>query len=239
MSRTIVVTGGGTGIGRAVAARFVAGGDHVTILGRRADVLAATAAEIGATALPCDVTDPDALTRARAKLPDRVDVLVNAAGGNRELDEPEPTGLAGLAASWRSNLDANLLSAVLTTAALDDRLTPGGAVVGIGSIAASRGGGSYGAAKAALSNWNIALAAELGPRDITVNVVSCGYIADTEFFRDQLTESRRTALIDQTALSRPGTPADVAGVVAYLASPDARHVTAQVLNVNGGAWPTR
>ncbi|MQA80307.1 MAG: SDR family oxidoreductase [Streptosporangiales bacterium] len=127
----------------------------------------------------------------------------------------------------------------MTTRAVSDRLAEGGAVVHIGSIAADNGVGAYGAAKAGLASWNIDLAGELGPRDVTANVVSCGYIAGTEYFRDRLTDERRAWLVDNTFVKRAGTPADVAGVVHFLASPAARHVTAQVVNVNGGAHPTR
>jgi len=241
MPRTVVVTGGGTGIGRATAARFAAAGDAVTILGRRPDVLARTAEEIGATAVRCDVSDPAALEAALPQLPTEIDVLVNNAGGNTDVRRPTPDTLAGTADSWRANLDANLLSAVLTTTALADRLRAGGAVIGIGSIAADRGcgGGAYGATKAALATWNIDLAGQLGPRGITANVVSCGYIAETEFFADQLSDQRRATLIGQTATGRAGTPDDVAAVVEFLASPGARHITAQVVNVNGGAFPSR
>ena len=70
-----------------------------------------------------------------------------------------------------------------------DRLADGGSVISIGSIAADKGAGAYGAAKAGLASWNIDLAAELGPRGVTANVVSPGYIADTEFFRDRLTDA--------------------------------------------------
>ncbi|MGA8116143.1 MAG: SDR family oxidoreductase [Actinocatenispora sp.] len=239
MPRTIVITGGGTGIGRAAAARFAADGDRVTILGRRGDVLAKTADELGVTALTCDVSDPDALTGALADLPVDIDVLVNNAGGNTDFDNPDAHDLRQLAANWRANLCSNVLTAVLTTTALRDRLRAGGAVIGVGSIAAEKGAGAYGAAKAALAAWNIDLAGTLGPRDITANVVSCGYIADTEFFRDFLTDERRGTLVAQTAVRRAGDPADVAGVIAFLASADARHLTGQVLNVNGGAWTTR
>jgi 3-oxoacyl-[acyl-carrier protein] reductase len=245
MARNIVITGGGTGIGRAVAARFAQAGDDVTIVGRRADVLARAAAEIGGqvTAQTADVSDPAQVEALRAELPGSVDVLVNCAGGNTDLSAPAGDGLAGLAgvaAGWRANLEANVLTAVLVSTALEDRLAAGGTVVQIGSIAADRGrAGSYGAAKAALARWNIDLAGRLGPRGITANVVSCGYISDTEFFAGTLSEQRREFLVEETMVKRAGTPGDVAGVIEFLASPAARHVTGQVLNVNGGAWASR
>jgi 3-oxoacyl-[acyl-carrier protein] reductase len=239
MTRTILVTGGGTGIGRAVAARFAAAGDTVVVTGRRPGPLKQAADTIGAQALTCDATDPAQWRSALAELPGSIDVLVNNAGGNTDFAANPPTGLGGLRDAWWANLSANLLSAVLATHAVGDRLASGGAVVHLGSIAADRGAGAYGAAKAAIGSWNVDLARALGSRDITSNVVSPGYVGDTEFFRDTLTDRRRATLIDQTATGRAGTPEDIAGVVEFLASPAARHVTGQVINVNGGAWPTR
>ncbi|MEU7177814.1 SDR family NAD(P)-dependent oxidoreductase [Streptomyces celluloflavus] len=239
MSRTILVTGGGTGIGRACAHHFAAQGEQVIVTGRRPGPLAEAAAHDGVRALECDHTDPAALTRLLAALPERIDVLVNNAGGNTDFDADGEQDLAAYARDFRANLDANLVGAALTTRALDGRLAAGGAVVHIGSIAADRGAGSYGAAKAGLAAWNTDLAAALGPRDVTANVVSPGYVAGTEFFRDRLSADRRTGLVAATALGRAGVPADVAGAVAFLASPAARHITGQVLNVNGGAHHTR
>jgi 3-oxoacyl-[acyl-carrier protein] reductase len=241
MTRNVLVTGGGTGIGQAVATSFAAAGDTVTILGRRLEPLQATAARLGSGVRPvvCDATDPGQLQALLAELPDSIDVLVHCAGGNTDFDRPTPTDLASLAAGWRANLDANLLSAVLVTAAVHDRLAAGGTVVNIGSIAADKGAGAYGAAKAAVAAWNVELAAELGPRGVTANVVSPGYIAGTEFFRDQLTDERRDALVGGTMTGRAGHPDDIAGAVAFLASPAARQITGQVLPVNGGERTTR
>jgi 3-oxoacyl-[acyl-carrier protein] reductase len=147
--------------------------------------------------------------------------------------------VAALAARWRANLDANLLSAVLTTEVVRDRLALGGSVISIGSIGAERGAGSYGVAKAGLSAWCTGLSAELGPRGVTANVISPGYIADTNFFRDTLTGQRRESLIAATHDQRPGHPQDIAETAYFLASPGARHITGQTLHVNGGAFTTR
>lgn len=241
MTRTILVTGGGTGIGRAVAARFAAADAVVHITGRREEVLVATAAELGPAVRPvvCDSTDPDQVTAALAGLEGPIDVLVNNAGGNTDFDLPEQAGLAGVLARWRANLDANLISAVLTTAAAEPRLAEGGSVIHIGSIAADQGSGSYGAAKAGLASWNVDLARRLGARSITSNVVAPGYVRETEFFRDKLPAERAEQLVEATSTGRAGIPADIAETVHFLASAGARHITGQTFGVNGGAHPTR
>jgi 3-oxoacyl-[acyl-carrier protein] reductase len=241
MSRTIVVTGGGTGIGRAVALRFAAAGDAVVITGRRPTPLKEAVAASGARiqAVECDGADPDQLRRLLAQLPERVDVLVNNAGGNTDLDRAEPDSLESLSQQWQANFTANVLTAVLTTRALADRLADHGSVISIGSIAAVQPSGAYGAAKAALANWNLTTATELGARGITANVVAPGYIADTEFFRDRMTPERRSQLLAATKNKRVGQPSDVAETVFFLASEGARHITGQVLHLNGGASTTR
>lgn len=241
MGRTVVVTGGGTGIGRAIAGRFAASGDSVVITGRRKEVLEHTAAALpGDVASACfDATDPDAVAAFAGSL-DAVDVLVNNAGGNRDFDTEAPGHtLQEVADAWLSNFTANVLSAVMMTTACRGKLTSGGSVVTLGSIAADNGSGSYGAAKAAVASWNIELSRALGPAGVTANVVSPGYIADTEFFRDKLSGQRTSELVAATATGRAGTPQDVAATVEFLASPSARHITGQVLAVNGGAWTTR
>jgi 3-oxoacyl-[acyl-carrier protein] reductase len=239
--RTILVTGGGSGIGKAVATLFAADGDRVFITGRRKDLLEAATEEIpgDVTAVVCDHTDPDQLIALAAQLPPGLDVLVNNAGGNRDMEGPPPAGLHELAARWRANLEANLLAAVLTTAVVDDRLGPGSAVVNIGSFAADRGAGSYGAAKAGMNTWNIFLAKQLGARGITCNVVAPGYIDETEFFHGRKTPEFHAERVAETLIQRAGKPADIAEAVRFLASPAARHITCQVLRVDGGVVHSR
>ncbi|MCF6476590.1 SDR family oxidoreductase [Nonomuraea sp. MG754425] len=235
--REVVVTGGGTGIGYAIAAAFASLGDRVTITGRREQVLKEAAANLGASYVPFNAASPVAVREALDSLPARVDVLVNNAGGNTNLDRRQSGELMDVAEAWWANLNANLMSAVLVTTALAPRMGEGGRVVCIGSMAArGTGSGSYGAAKAAVESWTADLAAELGPRGITVNVVSPGLVLDTEFFRGRLNDEGVRARVGNTRNGRPGTPADVADSVLFLASPGARHLTGQVLHVNGGAY---
>ncbi|WP_342241985.1 SDR family NAD(P)-dependent oxidoreductase [Inquilinus sp. OTU3971] len=250
MARIAVVSGGGTGIGLAVAGHFAGQGEQVVILGRRAGVLEAAAeairrehpAALPVLPLAADLSRPDRVESLcrEIRFP-AVDVLVHAAGGNAILQAPPghyDDGLAGVARRWTDNFAGNVLSAVLLTEGLRDRLrVPGGRVVLIGSIAAYRGSGAgcYGAAKAALHPYGYDLAAARGPRGITVNIVAPGYIRDTGFFADRLSSERQAALIAETSTRRAGLPADIADAVAWLASPGAAHVTAQVIQVNGGA----
>jgi 3-oxoacyl-[acyl-carrier protein] reductase len=237
VGRNVVVTGGGTGIGRAVATRFAEAGDHVTIVGRRREVLQATAEELrteydfDVTPVACDLADPDDVEAVLDRLPGRIDVLVNNAG-SREL--AVGAGPHGALARWRGDFERNVLTAVLVTESARDRFPEGGRVITVTSVAALRGGGSYGASKAALHAWNHSLAAQLGPQGVTCNVVAPGTVAGTEFFGARLNDAELTRRAGLTLIGRVGRPADVAAAVVFLASPEAGFITGEILQCNGG-----
>lgn len=244
-SRLVIVTGGGTGMGRAIAMRFATDGDQVVILGRRAGVLAQTA-----TALQkdfpqaqifwrrCDVRDAaevDACVKwLTTSVGPTVDILVNNAGGVSILADNAPTSAAATHATQM--LTSNLISAYLIAYALRPHLRqPGARIVNISSIAAFRGGGGmYSAAKAGVVGLTYALAGELAPLGVTVNAVAPGLILGTEFFGDRMTAERQQHTVAQIPLGRPGAPEDVAAAVHYLASPAASYVTGETHHVNGG-----
>lgn len=234
MSRNVVVTGGGTGIGRSIAARFTEAGDAVTVLGRRQDVLERAARELGPNVRPvvCDLADPDAVAAAVCDLPAQVDVLVNNAGSRETITGGGPHATM---ARWRGDFDRNVLTTVLITESVRDRITPDtGRVITLSSAAALRGAGSYGAAKAALHAWNNYLAAQLGSSGITANIVAPGTVGGTEFFGHRLTEAETNRRAGRTLVGRIGQTREIAGCVYFLASPEASYITGEILHVNGG-----
>ena len=247
-NRVVVVTGGGTGIGRAIAAAFAADGDVVVLLGRRPDLLSHAADEIGREApgrvrwRQCDVGDPAQVDSFMAWLTrdvsDTLDVLVNNAGGGTRAGALPPGSTTADAAGYcYAMLTPNLVGAYLMVHAARPLLRrPGGRIVNISSIAAFRGGGDmYSAAKAGLVGLTYSLARELGPEGITVNVISPGLVLGTEFFgASGIAEERRRRIIAETPVARAGQPAEVAAAVRYLASSEAAFVTGEVLHVNGG-----
>ncbi|MGW3102047.1 SDR family NAD(P)-dependent oxidoreductase [Streptomyces sp. NPDC001100] len=242
MTRNVVISGGGTGIGLAAAHAFAAGGDQVLLLGRRREVLE-KAAVPGALTYAGDLSEPEVargVARFVAEEFGTVDVLVHSAGGNGTLEPGSDGGdaLDAVAHNWTVNFRSNTLSAALLTEAVKPRLaSPGGRVLFVSSIAAYRGSGSgaYGAAKAALHPYAHDLARELGPRGVTVNVVAPGYTEDTEFFGPRMDDARREQRIREALTGRAATPGDIAATLHWLASPAAGHITSQVIQVNGGA----
>ncbi len=243
-----VVSGGGTGIGRATAAALTADGMDVVIVGRRADVLRVTADEVNGRRpaasgelswARADVSDPAELAEAVEVIRRRhplVDVVVNNAGGS----VPAGTDLRGLAAAWMESYRKNVISAVLLTSALLPMMRrPGGRVIIVGSRVAVTGGASppYVAAKAALNGWVLSLAGQLGPDGITANLVAPGYVADTELLTGRMPAERHQRIVAGIAAGRPAQPSEIAAVIRFLASKEASFVSGQVLGVDGGTLP--
>ena len=233
----VLISGGSRGIGAALVRAFCANGDAVAFLYRTStDAANALAAQTGAAAIPCDVSDPDAVKAAvqtaKAALGGPITVLVNNAG----------VSLIGLSrdttdTQWRTVCDTDLSGAFyLCREAQNGMIGLGcGRIINIGSMWGKVGAScevAYSAAKAGLRGLTMALAKELGPSGITVNCVEPGLI-DTEMNR-ALDEETRAALIDETPVCRIGTPEDVANAVLFLASDKASFITGQILGVDGG-----
>ena len=237
MEDTIVVSGGGTGIGAAVVRRLVANGRHVTVVGRRQEPLSAIAFEFGSSVstIAADVSTPEGASAVGASLA-QCSGLVAAAGGN----SPRPGGageLEQVVQDWQASFQSNVLTSVLLVEALRYRLeASAGRVVLISSVAGLRGsgGGPYGAMKAALHALAFDLARDLGPHGGTANVVAPGFVPDTEFWEGRRTPELIEQRASQTLVGRPGTPDEVASLILWLLGPDGGWVTGQILSPNGG-----
>ena len=238
-TRTALVTGGGTGLGRAIAHQLATDGFEVAIVGRRRPVLDDAAASINAdlgadrvTAVTADCASPDDVRRLADVCPDELDALVLNAGGTTPSSG---TDLEATAIDWEADFRLNVVTAVLPATVLVPRLRrPGGRVIAMSSVAALRGSGSYGAVKGAINTWITGLAAELAPAGIAVNAVAPGFIPETGFW-----DARRTPeLVEQRTaripMARSGEPEEVAALVAHLASPRGGFVTDQVIGIHGG-----
>ena len=228
--KTAVVTGGGSGIGQAVAQRLLADGMHVAIID-----LNPSDAEFAYTA---DVTDrsavDDALTAIRAQL-GPVTVLVNAAGLEKFKRFTDITF-----DDWQRVIDVNLNGVFhCVQAVLPDMIEAGwGRIVNISSSSTHSGQpfmSPYVAAKSAVNGLTKSLALEYGPSGITVNAVPPGFI-DTPMLRKS--EERGYLVVEKTIEATPvrriGRPEDIAAACAFLISDEAGYITGQILGVNGG-----
>jgi NAD(P)-dependent dehydrogenase (short-subunit alcohol dehydrogenase family) len=240
--RTAVVTGGASGIGRAVATALGQAGARIAVLdvdAAAADTAAAALRAAGhrALAVACDVTRPEQVEAAAAAVRSAlgpVHVLVNSHGISGFGTLP-----AMPEAEWLHMIDVHLHGVFRTCRAfVGDMLAAGwGRIVNVSSVGGLRGGPQlvhYAAAKAGVIGFTKALAIDLGPKGITVNAVAPGLV-DTPMLRASgLSDAVRSAAIASMPLRRLGTPEDVATACMFLVSQEAGWFTGQVLSPNGG-----
>ncbi|NBE84071.1 3-oxoacyl-ACP reductase FabG [Micromonospora rubida] len=245
--RIAVVTGGAQGIGAATARRLAAEGATVAVVDLDAAGSQAVADDIAAAGgravgLGCDVTDADAVAATIARVAQTyggLHVLVNNAGITRDnllFKMPLP--------EWEAVLTTNLTSMFLCCQAAQEHMVGAryGRIVNLSSRSAlgNRGQVNYAAAKAGVQGLTATLAIELGPFGVTVNAVAPGYVATpmtatTAQRVGSTPEDHQRMVAEQTPLRRVAQPAEIASVIAFLASDDASYVTGQTLYVNGGA----
>ncbi|CAM3787239.1 3-oxoacyl-[acyl-carrier-protein] reductase [Nocardioides zeicaulis] len=227
--RSVLVTGGNRGIGRAIAEAFVAQGDRVAVTTRNGG------APEGTLDVRCDITDPDAVEAAFAQVEQAhgpVEVLVANAGITKD------TLLLRMSEDdWSSVIDTNLTG----TFRLAKRASKGmlrqrsGRIILISSVVGllgSAGQVNYAASKAGLVGLARSLARELGSRSITTNVVAPGFV-ETDM-TGVLSDEQKAAIKAQVPLQRYASPDEVASAVTWLASDGAAYVTGAVIPVDGG-----
>jgi NAD(P)-dependent dehydrogenase (short-subunit alcohol dehydrogenase family) len=243
--RVVVVTGGGTGIGRAVALRFAQDGAFVYLIGRRGALLDETAellASVGGRArtVPADVSkrpEVEAVITAIKEQHGFVDVLVNAANafrmGNTHETEDDDFDLV-----FDTNVRGLWLMTKLAIPLMKGRANAN--IIHLSSIGATRvdtGVGVFSASKAAVNALTKVMAKELAPARIRVNAIAPGPI-ETEFYRgtplgDQLEQHHRAELVSSVPFGRMGTPEEVARLALFLASPESDFISGSITSIDG------
>ena len=240
--RIALVTGASQGIGRACALELARAGATVAVAARNESKLAETAAEIQAAGgiaavFALDVASEDSIKAGAKAILDKfgkVEILVNNAGITRDglvlrMKRPD----------WDDVLSTNLTGAFLLTQAVLSPMLRNrwGRIVNITSVVGETGQAgqvNYAASKAGVIGMTRALAREVGARGITVNAAAPGYIETP--MTAVLDQKVRDAMLTGIPLGRPGTDAEVAQCVAFLASDAAAYITGHVLDVNGGMY---
>ena len=240
-NKVAVVTGAGRGIGQEIARKLASEGAKVAVVSRSASSCGKAAEEINAMfpgaakAYPVDVADHAAVQELAKQVAEDfggVNILVNNAGVTRDtllmrMKEED----------WDTVLDTNLKGAFNTVKgfmraimkAEDARIINIASVIG---LIGNAGQANYSASKAGLIGFTKAIARELSGRAVTCNAVAPGFI--TTDMTDELPQAVKDAVIAKIPLGTFGNPADIAEAVAFLASPQARYITGQVLAVDGG-----
>jgi len=239
-SRVALVTGASQGIGRACALKLAKEGARLAVAARNQEKLDELVAEImaaggEAAAFTLDVADEDQVKptiRAAIAQFGKIDILVNNAGITRDQ-----LVMRMKRADWDAVLQTNLTSAYLCIQQVIGSMLKQrrGRIINITSVfgqMGQAGQANYSASKAGLIGLTMAIAREVGSRNITCNAVAPGFI-ETAMTAVLSEELKRTA-VQQIPLGRVGSPDDVASAVAFLASDDASYITGHVLNVNGG-----
>lgn len=235
--KVALVTGSTRGIGRAIAETLVSCGAKVAVVGRDQAKADEVAAQLGGESrgFACDISDPAAITALIGAVETafgQLDILVNNAGITKDnlmlrmKDE-----------DWNAVLDTNLRSAFIAIRAAQRGMMKRrwGRIINIASVVGligNAGQANYAASKAGLIGLSKSVAKELASRNILCNVVAPGFIRTD--MTDAMTPEAVKALSAQIPLDRFGSPQDIAGVVAFLASEHAGYITGQVLTVDGG-----
>lgn len=245
--KVAIVTGGGRGIGRVIAARLAAEGVAVTVADYQEALLEDVGRQWGDNGwtglqLPCDVRLKDdcrSIVGATDEAFGKVDILVNNAGvarGGRieELDE----------ADWDANADINLKGAVLMSQAVIPAMKrrKGGRIITASSFAAripSIGGAAYAASKAGVESFTRVLASELGPDNITVNAYAPGMVPTQMNHFAERPDAQKDMLLDTLSLRRWGDPEDIANLICFLSSDLAAYITGTTVEISGGKFATQ
>lgn len=238
--RIAFVTGASQGIGRACALRLAKDGAGIAVAARNQEKLNELVAKIAAAggraaAFPLDVSDEEQIKSAiKAAIAQfgKIDILVNNAGITRDQ-----LVMRMKRADWDAVLQTNLTSAYLCIQQVIGSMLKQrwGRIINISSVfgqTGQAGQANYAASKAGLIGLTMAIAREVGSRNITCNAVAPGFI-ETAMTAGLSDEFKQNA-VKQIPLARVGTPEDVASAVAFLASDEAAYITGHVLNVNGG-----